>query len=152
VARFGDGLSRHDLQLGSLRSDVLRAFAIHAGAAVANAEAHSRTTEYSAALEDWVEHVSVVMRVTEAISSSLNLDEALNALAEATASAMNTDACVILLPDHEGSLLMSSVFSKVAYLNDLHRERVRPGESISGKAFAEKKCIACYDARQAMMI
>ena len=147
VARFGDGLARDDLRLGSLRADVLRAFAIHAAAAVANAEVHQRTEKYSEALEDWVEHVSAVMRVTEAISASLNLQEALAALAAATASTMNADECVIFLPDREGNLIIRSCFASDARRQDLLQTKLRPGESISGQAFAQKNCAACRDAQ-----
>lgn len=145
VARFGAGLSREDLKLGSLRADVLRAFAIHAASAVANAEVHSQTAKYSEALEDWVEHVSAVMEVTKAIASSLNLDEALGALAQATASVFATDECVIFLPDREHKLVMRAAFCSEARKEVLHSARLGPGQSISGKAFAEKRCVSCYD-------
>lgn len=146
VARFGNGLSRDDLRMGSLRADVMRAFAIHAAAAVANAEVHSRTAQYSEALEDWVEHVSAVMQVTEAISSSLNLDEALEALAKATASVMAVDECVIFLLDRQGDLVMRSCFASGERRENLHHVRLAPGQSITGKALSEKRCVSCYDA------
>ena len=145
VARFGEGLSREDLRLGSLRADVLRAFAIHAAVAMANAEVHSQTAEYSAALEDWVEHVSAVMQVTTAIASSLNLDEALEALAKATASVMETDECVIFLPDREGNLGVRVCFASGERREHLHHVRLAPGQSVSGRAFAERQCVSCYD-------
>ncbi len=139
VARFSADLARDELLMGSLRADVLRAFGIHAAAAFANAEAHGRTEKYSEALEDSVEHVSAVMRVTDAISRSLNLDEALAALAKATAGALNTDECVIYLPDREGNLAVRSSFCGDAAQERLelcepeagtvdYRERIREQE------------------------
>jgi len=147
VARFGECVSRDELLIGSLRADVLRAFGVHAAAAFANAEAHSRTAEYSEALEDWVEHVSAVMRVTDAISTSPNLDEALPALAKAAAATMGTDECVIFLPDREGYLVVRSSFCSEERRKVLCEARLRPGESVTGKAFAEKRCVTAYDAK-----
>jgi serine phosphatase RsbU (regulator of sigma subunit)/HAMP domain-containing protein len=147
VARFGEGLSREDLRLGSLHADVLRTFAIHAAAALANAEIHSQTTEYSEVLEGWVEHVSAVMQVTTAIAPTLTLDEALDALARATAETMSTDECVIFLPDREGDLIMRSCFATGERRENLHRARLAPGQSVSGQAFVGKRCVSCYDAQ-----
>lgn len=144
VARFADGFSRSDLQLGSLRSDVLRAFAVHAAAAVANAETYGRTERYSEALEGWVDHVSAVMHVTEAISSSLNLEEALAALAKATATVTGADECVIYLPE-DGMLVVKSCFCEQERKHRLADIKLAPGQSITGMAFERKECIACYD-------
>jgi len=145
VAWFGSGLTRDDLRLGNLHADVLGAFAVHAAAAVANAEAHGRTEKYSAALEGWVDHVSAVMHVTEAISTSLNLQEALESLAKAAATVMGADECVIFLPDRDGDLITMSCFASEERREDLHRAKLVPGKSVSGMAFAEKRCVACYD-------
>ena len=145
VARFG-GLSRDDLKIGSPRSDVLKAFAVHAAAAVANAEMHSQTAQYSEALEDWVEHVSAVMQVTEAIGASLNLDDALEALSRATASVMAADECVIFLPDAHGSLVMRSCYAIGERIEQLRHVKLAPGESVTGQALLERRCIACYDS------
>lgn len=147
VARYGEGLSRDDLKLGSLRSDVFRAFAIHAATAVANAEVLSRTAQYSEALEDWVEHVSALMQVTEGIARSLNLDDALEALAKATASVMAVDECVIFLPDATGGISMRTCFASGERREGLHYTRLLPGQSASGMAFAEKRCVSCFDAK-----
>jgi serine phosphatase RsbU (regulator of sigma subunit) len=147
VARFSTDVTRDQLLIGGLRADVLRAFGIHAAAAFANAEAHSRTAEYSEALEDWVEHVSAVMHVTDAIAPSLNLDEALAALAKATAGVMNTDECVIFLPDREGNLAVRSSFCGDERRKDLRYVNLKPGQAISGRAYAEKTCVASYDAQ-----
>lgn len=145
VARFANGLCRNDLQLGSLRADVLGAFAIHAASAIANAEAYGRTEKYSEALEGWVDHVSAVMHVTEAISTSLNLEEALEALAKATATVTGADECVIFLPDRSGDLVMRSCFCSGERREHLHHARLKPGQSTTGMAFARKECVSCYD-------
>lgn len=146
VARFGNGLSRDEIKLGSRRADVLSAFAIHAASAVANAEAYGRTEKYSAALEGWVDHVSAVMHVTEAISTSLNLEEALQALAKATATVMGGDEGVIFLPDRDGDLLMRACFCSGERREHLHHAKLPPGQSLTGMAFAQRECLACYDA------
>lgn len=146
VARYGSGLSRDDLRLGSLRADVLGAFAIHAASAVTNAEAYGRTEKYSAALEGWVDHVSAVMHVTEAISTSLNLAEALDSLSRATATVTGADECVIFLPDRGGELVMKSCFCSGERREHLHQARLAPGQSVTGMAFAQRQCLACYDA------
>lgn len=41
VARFGEGMSREELAVGSLRADVLRVYGMHAAAAFANAKQYS---------------------------------------------------------------------------------------------------------------
>lgn len=146
VARFGNGIARDDLRLGTLRSDVLKAFGIHAASAVSNAEAYDRTEKYSAALEGWVDHVSAVMHVTEAISTSLNLAEALDALAKATATVTGADECVIFLPDHEGNLTMRTCFCSGERRDHLHHAKLAPGQSVTGMAYAQRECVACYDA------
>lgn len=148
VARFGAGLSRDDLRLGSLRADVMSAFAIHAAAAVANADVHSKTAQYSEDLEGWLDHVSAVMQVTDAITPSLNLDEALDSLAHATASVMTADECVIYLPDREGNLTTRACSCEDKRKQVLNSMKLKPGQSISGKAYAEKRCVTCYDAQK----
>lgn len=144
VVRFDSSYNKDDLRLGSIRADVLMAFGVHAAAAIANAEVHSQTEQYSEVLADWVEHLSSVMQVTSAISPSLNLDETLKALACATQSVLDTDECVIYLPDRNGDLTVRSCCS--AEQDIILQVRIKPGESESGVAFTGKRYIALYDA------
>ncbi len=144
VARFDGGASRNDLRIGTMKSDLLIAFGIHAGAAINNAEAFCRTEHYSEILEDWVDHLSSVMQVTDAISPSLTLNETMSALTRSTASAMNTDECAIFMLDKNGYLAVKSCRDT----NDsiLSKERLKPGESASGTAFVEKRPVTYFDA------
>ncbi|MCX6343708.1 MAG: SpoIIE family protein phosphatase [Armatimonadetes bacterium] len=144
VARFDGGATRNDLRIGTIKSDLLIAFGIHAGAAINNSEAFSRTEHYSEVLEDWVDHLSSVMQVTDAISPSLTLNETMSALTRSTASAMNTDECAIFMPDKNGYLVVESCRDKQDSV--LLNKRVRPGESVSGLAFAEKRPVTYFDA------
>jgi|GEM_PF-1131406 len=146
VARFGDGLTRDDLRLGSLRADVLIAFAVHCAAAVRNAELHLSTEAYSEVLEGWVEHVSAVLQVTDAISPNLDLDGALEALARATVSVVGADECAIFLPDRHGHLTVRSCYCGEARKIELYQLSLAPGESATGTAYTEKRSVTYYDA------
>ena len=144
VARFDGDSYRDDLKIGSVRADVIIAFGIHAAAAIANAEVHSQTEQYSEVLADWVEHLSSVMQVTNAISPSLNLDETLRALACATQSVLAADECIIYLPDRDGYLTIRCCCS--FDLDNISQIRIGPGESESAIAFAEKRYVTHFDA------
>ena len=148
IARFDSGIYKDDLRLGSIRADVLIAFGIHAAAAIANAEVHSHTEQYSEVLADWVEHLSSVMQVTNAISPSLNLDETLKGLACATQSVLNADECVIFLPDRAGCLTIRCCCS--SEWNTISQIRIEPGESESGIAFAQKRYVTHFDASHSL--
>ena len=144
VARFEGSAYNDDLRSGGVKADVLTAFGVHAASTIDNAEVHSRSEQYGEVLADWVEHLSSVMQVTNAISPSLSLDETLRALACETASVLGADECVIYLPDRNGVLRVRaccasdwSLFSRIS---------IEPGESESGIAFAEKRCVAQQDA------
>ncbi|MCE5200304.1 MAG: SpoIIE family protein phosphatase [Armatimonadota bacterium] len=142
VARFDTSVSRGELSVGGIMADALTAFGIHAAAAISNAEAYSQTEKYSEVLEDWVEHLSLVMQVTNAISPSLDLDETLHALASATASAIGTDECAIYLRDGRGKLTVRSCCNNDEPISAL---KINPGESVTGRAYAEKQYAACTD-------
>ncbi len=144
VAQF-EGSSRNELCLGSVRADVLTAFGIHAAAAIHNADAHSRTEDYSGVLEDWVDHLSSVMQVTDAISPTLNLDDALAVLAKAARSAMNADTCSICLPNRDGKLAVRSFCGVARDGPDPIREEFRCEEAETGRAFVEKQYVVCED-------
>lgn len=145
VARF-EGCKRSEIEPGSVRGDLLSTFGIHAAAAIGNAEAYSASEEYSEVLEEWVDHLSSVMQVTDMISPSLTLDETLEALAKSTAAALNADLCSIFRPDQEGFLTL-----KACSRPDLAghaRAKFGPSDSEVAQAFAHKKSIACRDLRR----
>lgn len=143
VARFDRGDKRGDLRMGSAKADVLTSFGIHAASALANAEAYSQTEEYSEILEDWVDHLSSVMQVTDAISPSLTLDGTLSALASATASALKAHECVIYLLDRDDRLVVRSCRSKQNRV--LSELEIQPHCQVTGLALAEKRPVACFD-------
>lgn len=146
VARFENEISRDDLKFGSLISDVLIAFGIHAAAAIQNAEAYSRTEKYSNVLEDWVEHLSSVKRVTDAISHMPSLDETLFALAKAIAVVLKADKCAIYLPNREGQLVVRSSYGTEDI--PLQNIKIECGECETGRAFEQKMYIACGDIQR----
>ena len=144
VAQF-EGVTRDELCLGSVRADVLTAFGVHVAAAIHNADVHSRAESYSGVLEDWVEHLSSVMQVTDAISPALNLDEALAALAKATRSAVNADTCAICLPNQHGKLVVKSFCGTSLDESSVPLGEFRPEEAETGRAFREKQYVVCSD-------
>lgn len=148
VARFDNGAIRDDLKLGSMKSDLLVTYGIHAAAAIANAQMHSKTEKYSEVLEDWVEHLSAVMEVTNAISPTLNLDETLSELANSTAVAMGTDDCAIFLLDGDGKLIVRSCRDRRDV--EISTLKIRPGELITGKAFAQRRHGSCSDLTKSL--
>jgi HAMP domain-containing protein len=143
VARFQGGITRSDLTLGGVRADVLSAFGVHAAAAIANAEAYSESARYSQTLENWIEELSVVMRVADAISPSLTLDETLAALARETVSALEVDLCVILIPDRRGALVVKG--SSASEDESVREMRLSTTDTETGRAFSEKRTVACRD-------
>ncbi len=145
VARF-EGCKRSEIEPGSVRGDLLSTFGIHAAAAIGNAEAYSASEEYSEVLEEWVDHLSSVMQVTDMISPSLTLDETLEALAKSTAAALNADRCSIFRPDHEGFLTLKACSQPESA--ELAKAKLGPSDSEVAQAFAHKKSIACRDLRR----
>lgn len=144
VVRYRDLSDRSRLALGSVRAEVLRAFGVHAAAAVSNAQAYSRAERYSELLEDWLDHLRRLMHVSDAISPSLDLDQTLTALARAAARAMRADQCAIFLPRSDGALAIAASWGTAA--DALGQVVLRPGEGESGRAFLEKTTVACPDA------
>ena len=143
VARFQGGISRNDLKLGSVKADILLAFGVHAAAALANAHAYSETEKYSETLKDWVEDLSLIMRVTDAISPSLTLDETLEALARETASALGVDICAIFVPDKSGALVVRGC--SAPNITPLVNTNLSPKQTETGRAFTEKRTVVCRD-------
>jgi GAF domain-containing protein/HAMP domain-containing protein len=143
VARFQGGIPRDDLKLGSIKADVLSAFGVHAAAALANAQAYSETAKYSEILENRVQDLSLIMRVTDAISPSLTLDETLEALARETASILSVDVCAIFVPNKLGALVMRGCSApSIAYLAN---KNLNHKQTETGMAFTEKRTVVCRD-------
>ncbi len=143
VARFQGGISRNEIQLGSFKADILSAFGVHAAAALANAEAYSKTEKYSETLETWVQDLSLIMRVTDAISPSLTLDETLEALARETASALKVDLCAIFVPDKSGTLVLREC--SVPEIQALQDTKLNLKQTETGRAFINKQTVVCRD-------
>lgn len=147
VARFDHTVNKNDLRLGSLRAEMLAAFGVHAAAAISNAEAYSETERQSEVLKNSVDQLSSIVRVTDAISPSLTLDETLAALARTTVAVLSVDVCGIFLPDRSGLLVVRGFYGidgEVAV-----ELRIRPGETETGLAFAEKRSVTRFDTRKA---
>jgi len=143
VARYPGPASASDFRHGSHMAETLGVFGHHASAALRNADIHSKAERYSEVLEDWIEHLSSVMQVTNAISPALSLDETLKALVRTTARVMNATDCVIFLPDRNGRLIRRCSCRNDEYPH--HVEGVMPGEYITGRAFASGQHLACPD-------
>jgi len=93
-----------------------------------------------------VDHLSAVMQVADAISPSLTLDETLEALARATAAALNADECSIFRPDREGFLVVTACTNPD--LQPMATAKFRPDEAETGRAFLEKRTVVCRDLRR----
>lgn len=143
VARFDQGHTRGNLRMGSPKADVLTSFGIHAASALANADAYSQTEEYSEILEDWVDHLSSVMQVTNAISPSLTLDGTMSALADATASVLRVHDCAIYLLDRNDGLAVRSCCNKEN--RTMTGLKIHPGCQVTGVAVTQKRPVACFD-------
>jgi len=82
------------------RLDLLEAFGAHVAAAIENADLHERTEEHSRVLSRWVDELSALRAVTEAISQSLNLNNICRALAGVITGVTSCSACSIYLTEN----------------------------------------------------
>ncbi len=123
------------------RLELLETFASLAGIALHNAYIHGRT-------EDFMKMLNSHRRVTEAISSSLDLKQVLHALVKTTCEVMHAKACAILLSDQNGQLAVAEAFNLSKDFRD--KLNITPGEPWTGVAFSEKRTIVrediCSDA------
>lgn len=146
VARYEGGVRKNDLKLGSMRSDVLRTFGIHAAAAIGNADAYSETERASEALQDSVDRLSSVVLVTDAIAPSLTLNETLTALAKTTATLLDVDLCTIFLSDGSGRL--SSRGTSAGAGSPWENLTLPAHQSETGKAFHGRRTVLCTEAHK----
>ncbi|MCX8053967.1 MAG: HAMP domain-containing protein, partial [Armatimonadetes bacterium] len=150
IVAYFEGVKRSELLPGSVRADVLRTFAVHAAAAITNAEIHTQSEEYSEVLEEWVDHLSVVMQVADAISPSLTLDETLEALAKATAAALGANLCCIFRPNSCGELVLRGCSEAC---DQAHPDlQVKSDLSEVSRSFVEKRTVLCRDMRRSRFL
>jgi len=125
------------------RMDLLRVFASHAAAALRNAQTYAFTRDYSDNLATLLDELSALRYVTEAISSSLDLQEVLQTLARLTCDVVRAQACAIMMMDPTGVLTASESFN----LSQEMRKRCqcRIGEPVSGVTAVERSPVAVRD-------
>jgi two-component sensor histidine kinase len=91
--------------------------------------------------------LTTLSEVSQAIASNVYIDEVLHLFVEMTAKTMNYKICTVLLVDPErGELILKATQSKSPDYNKKPRPKV--GESIAGRAVAEKRIITVPDVRK----
>ncbi|MDO8683203.1 MAG: SpoIIE family protein phosphatase, partial [Armatimonadota bacterium] len=123
--------------------ELLRAFGSYAAVALQNARSFARTEDYSRSLAAWLDELSALRYVTEAITASLDLREILQTLARLSCDVMKAHACAIMMMDNSGQLTISEAHNISSQVWDLCACRI--GEPVSGIAAAEKRPIPCRD-------
>lgn len=142
VARFGKELTREQIALGSPRADILGAFALQSAAALSNIDLRERAAEHSATLDEWSQHTAALLQVMSAISPACEIDEALDALTKAAASALKTTGCAILLPDVQNRLTPRACYGKACKPEEILSYRV------SQQAYNEKRWVSFDNGRE----
>ena len=86
--------------------------------------------------------------VSQAITSNMYLDELLHLFVTMTARTMGYKICTVMLVDHEkGELVIKATQAEnTEYTN---KRNLKIGESVSGRAAAEKRVITVLDVQQA---
>ena len=123
--------------------DLLRAFGSHAAVALQNAKAYARAEDYSRSLAAWLDELSALRYVTEAITASLDLNEVLRTLTRLTCDVMRAQSCGITMMDAGGALAIQEAHGlSAAMWKDC---ACRIGEPVSGLAAAEKRPVTSAD-------
>lgn len=85
--------------------------------------------------------------VSQAIASNVYIDEVLHLFVEMTAKTMNYKICTVLLVDQEkGELVMKATQS--TNVDYTRKPRPKVGESVAGRAVAEKRILTIPDVRK----
>jgi serine phosphatase RsbU (regulator of sigma subunit)/HAMP domain-containing protein len=139
-------LSGSELRDEDYRSDMLdllRAFGSHAAVALQNAKAYARAEDYSKSLAAWLDELSALRYVTEAITASLDLNEVLRTLTRLTCDVMRARSCGITMMDAGGALAVQEAHGlSPAMWKDC---ACRIGEPVAGLAAAEKRPVTSTD-------
>jgi serine phosphatase RsbU (regulator of sigma subunit)/HAMP domain-containing protein len=135
-----------DVGAGDSRSDMLdllRAFSSHAAVALQNAKTYARTEDYSKSLAAWLDELSALRYVTEAITASLDLNEVLRTLTRLTCDVMRARSCGITMMDAGGTLAVQEAHGlSPAMWKDC---ACRIGEPVAGLAAAQKRPVTSVD-------
>ncbi|MCS6777312.1 MAG: GAF domain-containing protein [Chloroherpetonaceae bacterium] len=99
-------------------------------------------------LEKHADQLHTLSEVSQAITSNLYLEELLQLIVGMTAQTMNYKICTVMLVDKEkGELVIKATQSDSKEY--LEKPNLKIGESISGRAVAEKRAITVLDLLQA---
>jgi serine phosphatase RsbU (regulator of sigma subunit)/HAMP domain-containing protein len=123
--------------------DLLRAFGSHAAVALQNALTYSQAEEYSSSLANWLDELSALRYVTEAITGSLDLKEILQTLSKLSCDVMKARASAILLMDSAGMLSIGESFNLSARMRTLCKCRI--DDRLCGVSAAEKRPVSVRD-------
>src|SRR5881398_2394449 len=83
-------------------------------------------------------HLRLLTETTEAVNSTLDLEEVLHLVADKVADALRADACFVYLYDERTGELVLRATHGTAIDEMTRRPRMRPGEGITGSAAAER--------------
>ena len=142
VARFSGAELLHKDSLEE-RMRMLSVFGAHAAVALQNARTYGNAEEYARSLTMWLNELSALRYVTEAITASLDLSDILRTLARLTCEVMRAEACVITLMDASGALTVSEAHN--LSLEMRKRYHCRIGDPLSGLAAAQNRPVAVKD-------
>src|SRR5947209_11594076 len=86
-------------------------------------------------------HLRLLTETTEAVNSTLDLEEVLGAVASKVADALRADACFVYLYDERADELVLRATQGTRVEEMTRTPRMRPGEGITGSAAAEREPI-----------
>jgi two-component system, sensor histidine kinase PdtaS len=86
-------------------------------------------------------HLRLLTETTEAVNSTLNLEEVLGLVASKVADALGADACFVYLYDERSGELVLRATQGTRVEEMTRTPRMRPGEGITGAAAAERRPI-----------
>src|SRR3989442_12030331 len=83
-------------------------------------------------------HLRLLTETTEAVNSTLDLEEVLSLVASKVADALDADACFVYLYDERAGELVLRATHGTSVEEMTRRPRMRPGEGITGAAAAAR--------------
>ncbi len=111
--------------------DVFAAFADHAAVAVNNARLHEKLAARKEQLERQVRRLEVIGKASQALSSSLHLDEVLNTVLRLLQHALRFDHCAVLL--FNGTAGMLKVRAAIGHDDWVSELEIPMGEGVTGQ-------------------
>ena len=119
------------------RMDLLRVFGSHAAMGLQNAESYARVEAHSSSLAAWLDELSALRYVTEAITASLDLREVQQTLARLTCDVVKASSSVILHMDARGDLKVSESHNLSSEMRKACECRL--GEPVAGLAAIQQR-------------